>query len=184
MAAVQEWELQPPHYTAASDRPRCVGVCVDGARAAPLLVARQGFGRLEGPTAASQVRRSGEGGCGGGCGAWGSVSACAWFLPSGDALSCMRWYELKAPWVVRTQAYFPLSFKSVFGTRSAMWRFWLVLLLVCHAPIDVHSVTVEQHSDYQTCLAYTSSCTSMCAALPPAPGRFLATARKKRTSEY
>jgi len=59
MAAVQGWEQQPPHYTAASDRPRCVGVCVDGARAAPLLVARQGFGRLEGPTAASQVRRSG-----------------------------------------------------------------------------------------------------------------------------
>jgi hypothetical protein len=55
MAAVQGWEHRPPHYTAASDR----GVCVDGARAVPLLVARRGFGRLEGPTAASQVRRSG-----------------------------------------------------------------------------------------------------------------------------
>jgi len=109
---------------------------------------------------------------------------CRVAMPSGDALSCISWCELTAPWVVRAQAHYPQSVMSVFRTPSTTWGFWLVLLLVCHAPIDVHSVTVEQHSDYQTCLAYTSSCTSMCAALPPAPGRFLATARKKRTSEY
>ena len=30
-----------------------------------------------------------------------------------------------------------------------------MLLLVCHAPIHVHSMTLEQHSDYQTCMATT-----------------------------
>ena len=96
-----------------------------------------------------------------------------WFLPSGDALSCISWCELKAPWVVRAQAHYPQSVMSVFRTPSATWRFWLVLLLVCHAPSHVHSETVEQNSEYQTCLANRATCTSMCAALPPAPGRFL-----------
>ena len=81
----------------------------------------------------------------------------------------MRWYELKAPWVVRTQAYFPLSFKSVFGTRSAMWRFWLVLLLVCHAPSHVRGGTMEEHPTFQFCLTTPGpypGCTSLCVSLP------------------
>jgi len=62
-----------------------------------------------------------------------------------------------------TEAHYPQSVMSVFRTPSTTWGFWLVLLLVCHAPIDVHSVTVEQHSDYQTCLqvANRATCTSL-----------------------
>ena len=99
---------------------------------------------------------------------------CRVAMPSGDALPCISWCELKAPWVVRAQAHYPQSVMSVFRTPSATGRFWLVLLLVCHAPSHVHSETLEQNSEYQTCLANRATCNSLCAALPPAPGRFLA----------
>ena len=64
-------------------------------------------------------------------------------------------------------------------TRSVVWRFWTAVLLLGDMLVHlVHAATIEDHSDYQACLASPSTCTSLCAPCPPSRG-FINLANRK-----
>jgi hypothetical protein len=51
--------------------------------------------------------------------------------------------------------------------RSSCATLWLWLVLVYDALLRlVHAMTIEDQSEYQTCLSSPSTCTQLCASLP------------------
>ena len=77
----------------------------------------------------------------------------------------MRRWE---PNVVVGDAVADSLFKMADFTRSVVWRFWAAVLLLSDMLVHlVRAATLEDHSDYQACLASPSTCTSLCAPCHP-----------------
>jgi hypothetical protein len=77
----------------------------------------------------------------------------------------MRRWE---PNVVVGDAVADSLFKMADFTRSVVWRFWAAVLLLSDMLVNlVRAATLEDHSDYQACLASPSTCTRLCAPCHP-----------------
>ena len=81
----------------------------------------------------------------------------------------MRWRVYASVKTEHTPLFAAIAgslFKMADFTRSVAWRFWFALLILCDMLVHlVRAATLEDRSEYQTCLATPSTCTRLCDSL-------------------
>jgi len=77
--------------------------------------------------------------------------------------ACMRRCELN----IVVGAVAGSQFKMACFTRSVVWRFWTAVLLLSDVLLHLaRAVRLEEHSNYQACVASPATCVRLCVFLP------------------